>query len=95
MSKDEFKKQLLRKLINEKGPNVLGDIEYFSSKYNFYEFEKSFDVSKSFYEETILEMRREGLIEIELNGYNDLKHAIIFATKQGVEQLIKEKTADL
>ena len=86
MTADEFKKALLAKMIRTT-KDILKDEHYNLVKYGFDDFKDAFDVSEDFYTETLLEMRHEGLITIDLNGYEDLSRSIISATTKGIEFL--------
>lgn len=90
MDVNEFKKSLLQKMVNEQIDSL--DIKnYYPLRYLFFDFREMFNVSDDFYKEMLFEMNKEGLVEIDQNGFKDLSRASIFATRKGVEYLLKNK----
>ena len=81
----ETKKQILRKMIKTNPPDLLCDTHYKALWHGFYDFLEMSNLSKADYEKLIIEMRLEGLINVELNGNeNNYNSSRIIATQRGV-----------
>lgn len=90
MDVNKFKKSLLQKMVNVK----IDDLKvkhFYPLRYLFFDFRGMFDVSDDFYKGMLFEMNKEGLIEIDKNGFEELDRYSIFVTRKGVEYLLKDK----
>ena len=84
----EKKLKILRNIVTIK-TNVLGDNIYNSKEYSFYDFQNLVELNTEDYENLLKDMRHEGLIEINLNGYTELRYARIRSTNKGCTFLIE------
>ncbi len=90
MDANVFKKSLLQKMVNVKVDDL--NIKNLNSlRYLFFDFREKFDVSDDFYIEMLFEMNKEGLIEIDKNGFNKLEQYSIFITSKGAKYLLEDK----
>ena len=64
--------------------------EYHSVQRNFYSYLDKSGMSKPEYEAFVKELYKEGLIEIDLCGYNNFDHAVVTATKAAAEYIIND-----
>lgn len=61
--------------------------EYHTVQRNFYSYLDKSGMSKTEYEAFVKELYKEGLIEIDLCGYNNLDQAIVTAKNTAVEYI--------
>lgn len=61
--------------------------EYHTVERNFYSYLDKSGMSNPEYEAFIKELYKEGLIEIDLCGYNNFDHAVVVATKAAAEYI--------
>jgi len=82
--------KLLGKML-EIEKDVLGDIHFTAFKFSFYNFEQILGIPRDEYTQLLINMRQEGLINIELKNEKNFETAIVSATKKGADYLIESK----
>lgn len=61
--------------------------EYHTVQRNFYSYLEKSGMSKPEYEAFVKELYKDGLIEIDLRGYDNFDHAIVTAKNTAVEYI--------
>ena len=84
MKKIDYLKSLFRT-----DTDILGVTNFHPMKCSFYGYLKQSKMNKEDYEAFVKELYKEGLIKIDLYGYNSLDNAIVTATKAAVEYILK------
>lgn len=85
------KLKLLKMMINTT-LDVLGDKRYTPLCYAFNDFQGKMQMEHEEYEAFIKSMRHEGLIEIDMHGWDTLDRAKIKASPVGMEYLSTHET---
>lgn len=83
--------ELLEKMVNVK-VDELGDIHYTALNFLFTDFVDLLKLDMDDYINFLKNMRHEGLIEIDLNGYKEITSSIIRATTIGMQFLNDNKS---
>lgn len=75
----------LLKMMLEVSGDQLGDDHYTALNYSFMEFFEAMEMEIETYETLMIQMRHDGLIEIELNGGAGFERANVKVTSFGAE----------